>query len=68
MNVGRRTYWCYGLDRSDLHGSDIHRDGGLHNLDVHVKELNSMREVIVVWVILLMAVWAWSDTKKGGKP
>lgn len=56
------------VDRVLVHGSDIHRDGCLHGVDVSLREIRSMKEVTIVLVILLLAVWAWSDTKKGGKP
>lgn len=56
------------VDRVLVHGNDITRDGGLHSVDVHVRELNNMKEITIVLLILLLAVWAWSDTKKGGKP
>ena len=55
------------MDRVVVHGSDVHRDGCLHGVDVSLREIRSMKEVTIVLLILLLAVWAWSDTRKGGK-
>ena len=54
------------LDRVLVHGNHISRNGVLHNLDVSVRETQAMKEVTIVLVILILAVWAWKP-RKGGR-
>lgn len=51
------------MDLVVVHGTDITRNGCLHCVDVHLKEIKSMREITIIFVILILALWAW----KGGK-
>ena len=63
--MGRRSYGMV-LDRSDLYGNDVHRNGVLHGMDVSLRGIRTMREVTIILLILILAVWMWRP-RKGGK-
>ena len=51
------------MDRARLHGHQLNRNGVLHHLDASVKEMQAMKEVTIVLVILILAVWIWKPRK-----
>ena len=53
------------VDRVLAHGNRIDRDGVLHSVDVHLKELKAMKEVSIVLLILIIAVWLWKPREGG---
>ena len=66
-NVGRiRRSNGMVMARTDIHGNNVHRYGMLGCLDVNLLRGGTMREAIIISVILIFAVLLWMP-KRGGK-
>ena len=53
------------MDRADLLGSDITRNAVLLNLDAHLVKGGKMRELMIITLILILALFIWAQ--KGGR-
>ena len=53
------------LDRTDLPGHDIVRDGCLRVMDAHMVRGGRMRELAIIALILITALIIWAQ--KGGR-
>ena len=53
------------LHRTNLHGPDRDRNGVLYCLDRNVNKGGTMREAIIISVILILAVLLWKPWKGG---
>lgn len=63
--MGRRSHLGQ-LARTDIHGNNVHRYGVLGCLDVNLLRGGTMREAIIISVILIFAILLWMP-KRGGK-